>query len=400
MNRKRGCGCGCFIMVLFLLLIGSIGGGYWAWQQSQQGSCEGTNSGSNYNIGGSTSSGSDKQLAQAGFNTFTKLGWSPIAACAALGNLQWESGGHFNVHAVEAGGGGGYGLPQFTGSTLDQAKQIASQQHFNFDTVEGQCETLVYSIEHAGQWMVKDGTTYQQFKTSNDIKKATTAFCDDYERPGKPALSNRIQDAQQWAAAFCKGNDKVTQGQAADFAANNPNGASSDNSGSCDVNGSGDAGAGGDILQTAKGWMGWFHYGEVHPSPTLGKDLKNPNKNGITDCSGFVWLVLNKCGYKVPPNMGWFTGTMAADAKGPHKWLKQVPANQAKAGDIVIVNDGGGAGGNGHTAFLMQDWHGNSTQIINEGGCGGSGGVNTSTFQEAFLSLLSGGDITFAEPIK
>ena len=400
-HRRKGCGCGCLFLIL-LILIGSIGGGYWAYEQSQQGSCQGTSSGQNYNVGGSTTSGNDKQLAQAAYNTFTKLGWTPAAACAALGNIQWESGGHFNVHAEEAGGGGGYGLPQFTGPTLTQAQQIASQQHFDFNTIEGQCETLVYSIEHDGQWENKDGTSYQQFKSASpgDIQKATEAFCDDYERPKYPKMQNRIQDAQQWAAVFCKGNnDKVTQQQTGDFAANNANGASPTN-GSCDVGGGGTAGAGGDILQTAKGWMGWFHYGEVHPSPTLGKDLKNPNKNGITDCSGFVWLVLNKCGYKVPPNMGWFTGSMAADAKGPHKWLKAIPANQAKAGDIVIVNDGGGAGGNGHTAILMQDWHGNSTQIINEGGSGGSGGVNTSSFQDAFLSLLSGGDITFAEPIK
>lgn len=404
MRNRKGCGCGCSIFLVFLLLIGSISGGYWAWQQSQQGSCQGTSSGGNYNVGGNTSTGNDKQLAQAAYNTFTKLGWTPEAACAGLGNLQWESGGHFDVHAKEGGGGGGYGLPQFTGSTLAQARQIASQQHFNFDTIEGQCETLVYSIEHGGQWMNKDGTSYQQFKTSKDIAKAARAFCTDYERPkvGMEHYEQRVQDAQQWAAAFCKGdNDKITQQQNTDFAANNANGASPNSNGSCDVGGdSGTAGAGGDILQTAKGWMGWFHYGEVHPSPTLGKDLKNPNKNGITDCSGFVWLVLNKCGYKVPANMGWFTGSMAADAKGPHKWLKQIPADKAKAGDIVIVNDGGGAGGMGHTAILMQDWHGNSTMIINEGGCGGSGGVNTSTFQQAFLSLLSGGDITFAEPIK
>lgn len=401
-HRRKGCGCGCLFLIL-LILIGSIGGGYWAYEQSQQGSCQGTSSG-NYNVSGNTTSGDQKQIAQACYKAFTQMGWTPADACAAIGNFQYESGG-LNIGAQEAGGQG-WGLAQWTPKAKGQ--QVADQNHWNFNSAEGQCQVVNYQLNHGG-WISRgtpdgDGKSFNDFKNCKDVNEAAKMFADDFERPKKAALdaslSQRQQDAKQWLAMFDNGNDKVTQQQTGDFAANNTNGASASN-GSCDVGGdNGTAGAGGDILQTAKGWMGWFHYGEVHPSPTLGKDLKNPNKNGITDCSGFVWLVLNKCGYKVPPNMGWFTGSMAADAKGPHKWLKAIPANQAKAGDIVIVNDGGGAGGNGHTAILMQDWHGNSTQIINEGGCGGSGGVNTSSFQDAFLSLLSGGDITFAEPIK
>ncbi len=72
-------------------------------------------------------------------------------------------------------------------------------------------------------------------------------------------------------------------------------------------------------------------YVQTHPSPDLGSDLKNPSKTGGTDCSGFVWLALNKAGYKVPANMGWFTGTMASDAKGSHQYLKQISENDAKA---------------------------------------------------------------------
>lgn len=402
-HRRKGCGCGCLFLIL-LILIGSIGGGYWAYEQSQQGSCQGTSSG-NYNVSGNTTSGDQKQIAQACYKAFTQMGWTPADACAAIGNFQYESGG-LHIGAVEQGGGGGWGLAQWTPKSSGQS--VADAHHWNFNTAEGQCQVVAYQC-NSGDWISSgtpdgDGKSFNDFKNCKDVNEAAKMFADDFERPKKAALdaslAQRQQDAKQWLAMFDNGNDKVTQQQTGDFAANNTNGASASN-GSCDVGGdSGTAGAGGDILQTAKGWMGWFHYGEVHPSPTLGKDLKNPNKNGITDCSGFVWLVLNKCGYKVPPNMGWFTGSMAADAKGPHKWLKAIPANQAKAGDIVIVNDGGGAGGNGHTAILMQDWHGNSTQIINEGGCGGSGGVNTSSFQDAFLSLLSGGDITFAEPIK
>lgn len=162
--------------------------------------------------------------------------------------------------------------------------------------------------------------------------------------------------------------------------------------------GGGTTGDSSDVVQQAKKWLGWFHYGQVHPSPTLGSDLKNPKKSGYTDCSGFVWLVLNKCGYKVPSNMGWFTGSMASDAKGKHRWLKECSEKDAKAGDVLIYNCGGGSGNNGHTAILEEDWHGNSTKIIEMGGTG-SGGVNEATVHDAFLSLL-GGSRVLAKPLK
>ncbi len=72
--------------------------------------------------------------------------------------------------------------------------------------------------------------------------------------------------------------------------------------------------------------------------------------------------------------------------------------NDAKAGDIVIVNQGAGAGNNGHTAILLGKWQGKATKIIEQGGVGDK--VNESTFGTAFYSLLSGSDVTLARPIK
>lgn len=97
---------------------------------------------------------------------------------------------------------------------------------------------------------------------------------------------------------------------------------------------------------------------------------------------------------------------MEADAKGAHHWLTEIPASEAKAGDVVIVNTGGGSGNNGHTAILEENWKSqspseNTTKVIQMGGKGGSGGVNEATFKESFLSLLSGNyTLTFARPQK
>ena len=54
----------------------------------------------------------------------------------------------------------------------------------------------------------------------------------------------------------------------------------------------------------------------------------------------------------------------AQDAKGSHKYLKEVKSSDAKAGDVVIVNVGSGVSNNGHTAILLEDWKGRSTKII------------------------------------
>lgn len=157
------------------------------------------------------------------------------------------------------------------------------------------------------------------------------------------------------------------------------------------------------ILDTAKSMKGWFTYGG-HSISDIGS-VANPNKNGTTDCSGFVWLVLNKAGFKTPFNMGWTTSTMENDAKKDHKWLQEIPANQAKAGDIVIVNKDGGLGSNGHTAILNEDWkqgnpNGNMTSVIEMGGLS-MGGINDAPFTSAFLSLLQGNrTVTFVRPVE
>lgn len=175
-------------------------------------------------------------------------------------------------------------------------------------------------------------------------------------------------------------------------------GADIQDSGSSDSCGSGSSGNSGDILDTAKSLIGYFTYLQSHGVSLIGS-VENPDKSGQTDCSGFVWLVLKKAGYKVPDNMGWYTKTMAQDAQGAHQWLQEVDSSEAKAGDIIIANQGSGAGNNGHTAVLAEDYHGTSTKIVQEGGSGGDGGVNEGQIGSSFGDLLSG-EVTYARAQK
>lgn len=150
------------------------------------------------------------------------------------------------------------------------------------------------------------------------------------------------------------------------------------------------------IVNNAKQLMGYFNYSQSHGVSFIGS-IKHPKKNGVTDCSGFVWLVLARAGCKVPPNMAWYTMTMAQDARGPHKYLKKINSKQTSAGDIVIANQGSGSGDEGHTAILAEKWHGANTKIYQMGG--GGAHANRGTFAASF-GYLANSDICFARAIK
>ena len=153
------------------------------------------------------------------------------------------------------------------------------------------------------------------------------------------------------------------------------------------------------IVDAGRKYLNWFYYVQDHSLGAFG-DWDDPSKSAGTDCSGFIWFVLHKVGsYKMPENMQWYTGSMEDDAKGKHQWLQEIPAKEAKAGDIVIINTGSGAGNDGHTGFLTEDWHGNDTKIIEQGGMGRS--VNEAKYGDAVMSLLATSHTeTFARPIQ
>ena len=153
-------------------------------------------------------------------------------------------------------------------------------------------------------------------------------------------------------------------------------------------------GDGGDILETAKDLLGYFSYSQE--KRTQFGTIENPDKNGFTDCSSFVWFVLTKAGYKTS-QVPWATPSMATDARGAKEYLQEIPESEAKAGDIIVVNLGGGFGNDGHTAILEEDYHGTSTKIIEMGGYGADS-VHEGQIDTSFGYLLAG-DICFARAV-
>ncbi|MDT2597841.1 phage tail spike protein [Enterococcus dongliensis] len=298
-------------------------------------------------------------------------GYSKAAVAGILGNVQGEAGVSMNPDIAQIGGpaygivqwdGSAYplvGAPTYNGREYVQRLMAAAGITEDYKTMAAQGKLLDWTM-YNGQWLGQvQPTTQSGFKTISDPSQAAFAFEKNYERPAATH-----PERQGWAVEwYNKFKDlKISSGA-------------------------------GDILSTAKSLLGYFHYSM--PLRTQFGTVENPDRNGYADCSSFVWLALTKAGYKTPPGVGWYTGSMTADARGARNWLTEIPQNQGKAGDVLIVNQGGGAGANGHTAILAEDWHGYTTSIVEMGGMQ-SGGVGIGRVDMSFGWLLNGGDVCIA----
>lgn len=370
-------------------------------QVSDDGDTAGADSGAAVTTGDWLTKGSDtNKNAQQIFDFLTKkIGFSGAGAAGVLAVALRESG--FNPKAQNTGGGVA-GIFQWSGfsNSVNGSRITAEGSIKAGDTSTLTMENELKLVRHE----LNGGWAKVKFSVgkATDPVDATLNWSRDYEGVALSDSQTKVGDisANARAAYEAFGGAKISANSAllgATDAANTGDVAAveSENSG-CQSYGN----SGSDIVNIAKSLLGYFTYGQQHAEALIGS-VASPKRDGMTDCSGFVWLVLVKAGYKVPANMGWFTQTMEADAKGDHKWLKEIPESEAGPGDIVIVNTGSGAGDNGHTAIIEQKWKGNNTKIINMGGVVGSKGVSEATFQEAFLGLLNkGGKPVFARPVK
>ncbi|KRL84366.1 phage tail tip lysozyme [Ligilactobacillus equi] len=343
-----------------------------------------------------------------------KHGFNGVQAAGILGNAYTESAGFHKLDQDQIGGGGGKGLFQFTGATLTAVK--ATKSWDNSWSADNQLLSFIEVEKHTG---------FPQFlsttKGSDDIENSISAWLKYMERAGVPNLESRLSAGKEAYSLFHgeseKGDESKLQamvdGNTSAIAMLNSATASALNNLNC-RNGGNLGAADGNILSIAKALEGYFTYENSRPVlPHVSKNGKldsidDVNRNGDTDCSGYVWLVLKLAGYKVPEG-GWFTMSMANDAQGPKQYLKEIPISEAKAGDIVIANlkGTGGSGSNGHTAILAADPKGisdgdgllnSSTPIWNEGG--GSDSVSKSKMNYSFYGWAGAADCIVARPVS
>lgn len=308
---------------------------------------------------------------------------TPQGLVGMIGNFEQES--QLNPAAVERPNDplSGHGIAQWTAGRTTSLKNFASSKGKEWSNLGLQLEYLISELKGAE----KNGVSALK---ASSVAQATEEWQTKFERAGIPAMGNRLTYADKWfaklgtsdpvaSAALSLGADAKQEKYNSDCTSSTSD---SDN---------------GDIVKTAKQFIGWFNYSQ--PMRTQFGTIETPNKEGYTDCSSFVWFILTKAGYKTPANVGWYTGSMTPDARGTHQYLKEVSKSDAKAGDIIIVNQGSGAGNDGHTAVLIENWHGNTTKIIESGGMQ-NGKVGQGQVDLSFGYLLNGGDICIARPIK
>lgn len=338
-----------------------------------------------------------------------KVGFSGAGASGAVAIAFRESG--FNPKAQNTGGGVA-GFFQWSGfSNSVNGNRIVSGGYIKAGnvsdlTVGNELKLTSYELDHAyKKAKMKAGNA----ETPKDGALAWTLLYEGVDLSDPQTKPDEIIKNAKIAYELF-GGSKIHASSAlsgaADTNATDSKSTGDKKSGPCDNATGADTSVKGDVVKTARNLLGYFTYGQAHGVSNIGS-VDSPKKDGVTDCSGFVWLVLKQAGYSVPDNMAWFTRTMEDDAKGKHKYLKEVSPDDAKAGDIIIVNTGSGSGNEGHTAILTEankggkKLTGNKTKTIQEGGSGGEGGVNEGTIDNSF-GFFDGKSpsITYAAPIK
>lgn len=97
--------------------------------------------------------------------------------------------------------------------------------------------------------------------------------------------------------------------------------------------------------------------------------------DGTMDCSGFVSTALQHAGVNVEltSTVGLLQKSNALGQTGTT--FKQVDINTAKAGTLVVVGGLDGYSSGGHTFFLLEDYHGDETRVLE---CSyGANGINS-----------------------
>lgn len=339
-------------------------------------------------------------VAQSIFDFLVKKeGFSGAGAAGAVANASRESS--FNPKAYNPGGKVAgifqWSLDGSINAGTGGKGRISSGGYISGDGKRGlnlknQLKLVHYELHHgysAVRPLVGKATDPYQAAQDWSAKYEGVALSD-----GQTKLSQLKTDAQKAYRMF-GGSKYKSNNSLLGSAAKGADSSASDQSGDDECDDGSDIGNGGPLLTEAKKLLGYFTYGGHGPASYGG--WKHPNKNGQTDCSGFVWLAMKRAGYPVG-NDAFSTPVMEADAKGSHRYLKQISAKNAKPGDVIIMNVGGGSGQNGHTAIIAGKYKGYQTKIIEMGGTN-NGHIHTSNIHDSFLSLIPNARIIWARPV-
>ena len=135
------------------------------------------------------------------YQYFRDLGFTDQSIAGLLGNMQQESTINPGLWENTPAQSGGYGLVQWTPAS----GWFNYASAHNIDTTDadesgdGQC-ACVNNCTNDGQWIPTGSYpyTWAEFAQLTDVHEAVKAFMYEYERPGIPALQNRLDFADHW----------------------------------------------------------------------------------------------------------------------------------------------------------------------------------------------------------
>lgn len=140
--------------------------------------------------------------AQIIYSYLSNKGWTKNAICAMLGNMQSESTINpaiWQSLIVGSGGGGGYGLVQWTPYT--NFTNWADSNGYEWDDGYAQLKWIDEVTTSFGQWIATDSypLSFNNFKKSTDsVETLASAFLKNFERAGVEVEAERRSQARQW----------------------------------------------------------------------------------------------------------------------------------------------------------------------------------------------------------
>lgn len=154
------------------------------------------------------------------------LGYCDISVAAAMGNIDYESGG-FNPSAVEGGAGAGIGLIQWTGGRRTALENYAAskgvpwqdedtQIEFLVTEISGQGRAVGYATQRRSGAIVEEGivSTHDNWADANNsLDDATLHFMRFFESPrSRSSLGERQERARRYYDEFSGRTGPLTGG--------------------------------------------------------------------------------------------------------------------------------------------------------------------------------------------
>lgn len=137
--------------------------------------------------GGTTSVGGSGTVEERIWNFLRANGFSAAAAAGIMGNMYAESG--FIVNVEEYSGGGGYGLCQWTGERRTNLINWCNSNGYDYTTLEGQLNFMLYEISARGM---------DYYKDIQSVEEATMVWLDKFEVAGVRVEGKRLNAANKY----------------------------------------------------------------------------------------------------------------------------------------------------------------------------------------------------------